>query len=548
MDSRGDSRRSHVARMIAYGLLAAMGVLFSAAVGFGAGELITNPHFPLSVRLGTLPGLMLTIVLAGTVVIGVNQAIRALYLTNDMELLFSAPLRTEAIMTAKLLSRLPSTIIITLILTVPGLIAFGISTELGPAFIAAGATALLLAPLFGLSAGALLAMLIVRVLPAERVSEYLGAASIIIGVLIAIVFQLPRLIRGSEGPIDPQTAESLSAIIANLESIPLPTMWAGQGLVDLAQGRAAASLGSLSLYLLLTAGFFALTALLANQLYLSGWLRMQGSGYTRGGYTAEAGLFGSSSVGAGIAMKDWFLRLRDARQLAGLVSGIIFAGFFGFLMLRPGDENGLMAAGEAVPFDLLRRLFSPGVLISGVILYAGWATFNRSAITALSIEAKSFYILKAAPVAPRAVFRSKVLGLAVPYAVFALLLLLISWVAMRFSVAWIPYAWLCLVIIGYGMITITTAMGFRYPRLDWDDPRRMTNRKAGIPNLILNLGYGLLSLVIAVLPFVLGSLFPRAVVPLVLLGLLLLAGMALLAERLGARVADEAWAGIEVLG
>lgn len=544
IDRRGDTRQSRWVQLITYAILAGLGVLLSLAVGFGAGELISNPAFPVQIRLGTLPGVLLTLVLVGTVVVGVNQAIRALYLTNDMELLFSAPVHTEAVMTAKLLSRLPGTVIITLILTIPALIAFGISTGLGPAFYIAGTIALLLAPLFGLSAGALLAMLIVRILPAQRVSEYLGAASIMLGVLVAIAFQLPRLLSSDEG-IDPDAIAAISGLVESVESIPLPSMWAGQGLVDLAQGRIVSGLGSLSVYLLITAGFFAVTILLANRLYLNGWLRMQGSGITRGGYSEQAGIFGSGSVEAGIATKDWLLRIRDARQLAGLVSGIIFAGFFSFIMLRPGSDDGLMSVGESDLGTSIDALFSPGVMIAGIILYAGWVTFNRAAVTSLSIEGLSFYILKASPVDPRTIFRSKVLGLVLPFAVGSLIMLLVAWFLLHFSIAWVPYAWLCLVIIGYGMITISTTMGFKYPRLDWDDPRRMTSRKAVLPNLLLNVAYGIVSLAVAALPFVIASIYPQWTLLLVLLGLLVLAGMAWIVERWSAWQVAKSWPGIE---
>jgi hypothetical protein len=389
----------------------------------------------------------------------------------------------------------------------------------------------------------------VRVLPAQRVSEYLGAASILIGVLIAIAFQLPRLLfDGEENGLDPGTAAALSDMISSVENIPLPSMWAGYGLVDLAQGRIVSALSGLSVYLLITAGFFAVTVLVANRLYLNGWLRMQGSGITRGGYTDQAGIFGSSSVEAGIASKDWFLRLRDARQLAGLASGIIFAIFFGFLMLRPDSDEGLMSVSQGNAGDIFGVIFSQGVLISGTILYAGWATFSRAATTALSLEGRSFYILKAAPVSPTTVFRSKVLSLVLPFAAGSMLLLLLAWFFLRFSALWIPYAWLCLVIIGYGMITISAALGFMYPKLDWDDPRRMTDRRAGLPNLLLNGLYGILSLIIAALPFFISAFFPRWTLLLVLLGLLILAGMAWLVERLAMRRVQKTWYALDMPG
>jgi len=549
IDRRGDSRRSRIVILVSTIIIAGLLAATSAGVGFGAGKLITNPALPFEIRLGTLPGLLLTMVLVGTLITGINQAIRALYLTNDMELLFSAPIRTEAVLTAKLLSRLPTTVLFTLLLTIPALIGFGIATGLGAGFYIAGTLALMMAPLFGLSAGALLAMFIVRFLPAQRVSEYLGAASILMGVFVAILFQLPRLIGGDRGGgLDPGTAEALGSLISSIENIPLPSMWAGQGLIDLAQGRVITALGELAFYFLLTAGLFFVTLLLANRLYLNSWLRMQGSGITRSGYIEEAGIFGSSSTEAGIASKDWLLRLRDARQLAGLVSGMIFAGFFGYLMLRPDSDEGLMAAGGAPGMGQFAVIFSRGIMISGVILYAGWVTFQRAALTSLSIEGNSFYILKSAPIAPQTVFRSKVLGLVIPYALVTLLMLIGAWFFVRYSLVWLPYAWLCLLIIGYGMITISTAMGFLYPRLDWDDPRRMTSAQATWRNLIAVLIYGVISLFIALTSYVAAHFFPQFALLAILLGLLFLAGMAWLVERWSVRAVAMKWAHIELPG
>ena len=538
MDRRQESGRSRIAGLIIRGIAILAAIVLSGLVGFGAGFLITNPDIPLTIKLGTVPGLLLTLVMFATLIVGINQALRALYLTNDMELLFSAPLRSESILSAKLLSRLPLTIIIALLLTIPALIAFGVQVGLGPGFYIAGSLALLLAPLFGLAAGALAAMLIVRVLPAQRVAEYVGAVSILFGVAISILFQLPRFLNSGSGP-SAQDLAAATAAIETVESLPLPSMWAGQGLVDLAQGRIIDGLLNVSAYFLLTAGFFAVVLLLANRLYLNSWLRMQGSGFTRGGYDERAGVFGGRSVETSIAVKDWLLRLRDARQLASLASGLIFGAFFGFLILRRGG-----ASPDGPLDEQLTRLVGPGVILSGTLLYVGWATFSQTATAVLSLEGASLYLLQAAPIDPRTVFRSKVLSLFVPYGIFTAVLLLAGWFLLRFYAAWGAYAWLCLLLIGYGMFTISTTLGFAYPRLDWDDPRRMSSPQAGWRNLVYTIPYGLLALILAAGPFAINQFWPGWTLPAVLLGLLLLAALAWGVSLWGARTAQAVWARI----
>ena len=537
MDRRQESSpRARVAGLLVRSVGLITAVALSGLLGYGVGFFITDPDIPLEVRLGTVPGLLLTLVLLATLIVGINQALRALYLTNDMELLFSAPLRSESILSAKLLSRLPLTIIIALVLTIPALIAFGVVTGLGPGFYVAGTLALLLAPLFGLAAGALTAMLIVRVLPAQRVAEYVGAVSILFGVLISILFQLPRFLRSEDG-ISSQDVAALNATIDGLENLPLPSMWAGQGLVDLAQGRIVDGLLNMSAYFLLTAGFFAAVLLIANRLYLNSWLRMQGSGYTRGGYTSRAGLFGGRSVETGIAAKDWLLRLRDARQLASLASGLIFGAFFAFLILRGGGGE------PGNPWEAqLSTFVGSGVTLAGALLYVGWATFSQTATAVLSLEGPSLYLLQAAPIDPRTVYRSKLLSLFTPYALLTAVIMLLGWFLLDFNGAWGVYAWLCLLLIGYGMLGISTALGFAYPRLDWDDPRRMSSPQAGWRNLLFTIPYGLLSLVLAAAPFVISRLWPAWTLPAVLLGLLLLGAISWLTSLWGAKTAVRSWA------
>jgi hypothetical protein len=101
-----------------------------------------------------------------------------------------------------------------------------------------------------------------------------------------------------------------------LERVPLPTFWAGQGLMALDQGVFdRTGLLGLAVYLVITIGFFALLILTADRLYLSGWLKTQSAGTKRRGLDERRGVLGRGSLAAAIGWKDWLLRIRDPRQL-----------------------------------------------------------------------------------------------------------------------------------------------------------------------------------------------------------------------------------------
>ncbi len=117
---------------IVYYLLALILIIISALAGYAAGLVVGNPFVPITLGRGTAPGLFLTIVLIGLLFTGFNQALRALFLSGDLERLMVAPVSTPAVMTAKLLSRLPGTTFFLLAITLPALLTYGIGVGEGP--------------------------------------------------------------------------------------------------------------------------------------------------------------------------------------------------------------------------------------------------------------------------------------------------------------------------------------------------------------------------------------------------------------------------------
>jgi hypothetical protein len=529
LDRRDSSRLPLLARLLSYfGVVVLMWI--SGFLGYAASQFVRGSDVPIQVNAGLVPGVILTLVWFTTIFVGLNEALKALYLSGDLDRLMVAPIQSSSVMTAKLLSRLPTTLRLTLLLGIPALVIYCIGLGIGPWYYLLGVFLVLVAPLFGLALGALLAMILVRGLPAKRLSEYLSAVYIILGMLAALAFQLPRLLAGGEG-INPQSAESVENLLHTLETLPLPTIMAGRGLVDLARGQVLASAwGGIAFYLLITLGLYIVTVLLADRLYLSGWMRMQASGARMQGFEERRGLFGGDSLAITLAIKDWLLRLRDSRQIATLFSGVVFAAVFAFFLLRNQGGGSLLdisQAGDIPPqASWLTAFMSRGVILSGMVLVVAWSMVSNAALSSLALERDSFYILKAAPVSARQVYQAKLLGLVAVYVVVVTVLLAASWILVRFSLVWAIYAWLCLVIIGYGLLAFTVALGCVYPKLDWEDPRRMTTGRARLYNMVGSLVFGLVTVLIALVPFVLAAIAPAGAPLYALLGLLALLAVA----------------------
>ncbi|MEZ4558166.1 MAG: hypothetical protein R2854_17310 [Caldilineaceae bacterium] len=442
LDRRADGGIGRLAwaRRIFVGLII---VIFSATVGFVTGVIVQDGVLG-TTRPDVVPGLLLTLVLVGTALAGFNQALQALYLSDDLERLLVAPVTARAVVTAKLLGRLPTIMFFLFGLAAPALVAFGIVLGLGPLYYLVGVFLLLVAPLFGISVGAIVAIYLVRFLPARRLSDWVGAASIILGTVLSMLAYLPQILRGRNREM---SAEAGAAIADALNSFseraaalhirrPFP--------VDLGEyWLSGPGAGGLVGYLLITVGLFAATMFVADRL-ASGWLRMQSAGVcSRTETTRPASL--APAPGSAPGYKDWLLRAMRAFHGRHVFRS---SGHrhHGPLYLPPGADNSILNfAGEFRDRGLLSVAPSRGVVISGIVYFIAWSSFSRVASSALSIERGAVYILKSAPISPARIrCGPKVFGALAPYALWVTLLLVASAVFFDVSVVWLPYAWLVL--------------------------------------------------------------------------------------------------------
>lgn len=536
-------------------IIAAIGILFisvlSAALGFGA-SFLTRPEMPAVLPLGIVPGVLLTFVLIGVLVFGMNQALKALFLSGDLDRLMVAPVHTRSVMVAKLLSRAPSNLLLLLLFAAPAFVAYGIGIGAGPIYYLLGGVMLLLAPLFGLAVGAIIAMLLVRVLPVNRLNELLTAAYALVGILIALLAQLPRLfIDGGdpEGIAMTITGGSLASTFETIERLPVPTFWAGRGLVALDAGRfEMTGVLGIAAYLVVTLGLFMAVILTADRLYLSGWLKTQSAGSKRHRLEESKGRFLNGSLGAAIGRKDWLLRVRDPRQMVSLLGGGFVAIVVGGLAIFRGSGGGdSMLAYSRIDSDatgivaMFSAMFSPGVLMGAWALFVGSTFLMNTATYALALEGKTFPLLKAAPIRPRDVWSAKVWSIFVPFALLFVVVLLGSRFFVSYDLLWLPYALIAGLIIGYGFIAISVSTGFRYALLNWTDPRRMLSSGGGLVSLLLLVVYSVPVAIVVLFGFALSAVWPVWSIPLALVALLLLALLAWGSHLLMARWADSAW-------
>ncbi len=449
----------------------------AVAFGFGAGALLRA--FPGLGLEPLLPGALLTVVALLVLFSSFGVALGSLFLSDDLELLMTAPVDARAVFASKILDGLGFYYALVLVTAVPALITYGFGLRYGPLYYLLAIVAVLGTPLLPAGLGALLVMLVARFAPARRVREVLGLVGALVGLGCSLIGQTSRVWTQRLGQSGADPREVLGQV-RRVQDLPLPSLVAGRGLAAAGAGDWGAAFAGVAGFLVLTIGFFIACVLLAERLYAAGWVRMQSSGVARRSRervardAARGGWLGRAPSWAAIALKDWRVIPRDLRNFAALLSPLLILPVV-YVNLLAGGRRGVGALA-----DFGGRLGPGAPDPAGVALAAGILTttilvFSRIAQTGISMEGRSWWILKAAPVSPFELLRGKFLAAMVPFAILSTILLLIAAAWRGFGPLGTLYGWFGIETLGAAMLALSVGAGVPWAKLDWDDPRKMSS-------------------------------------------------------------------------
>jgi ABC-2 type transport system permease protein len=544
--------------------------LFSALVGFLAGDLLR--HYPQTGLESLLPGLLLTGMTLLLLLGSFSVALNALFFSSDLELLMSAPVNRRAVFVVKILDGMTTYYAIVLTASMPALVIYGLALHYGALYYALALVAVLGTPLLPAGLGALLVMLVARLAPARRVREVLGLVTALFGSACALIGNTTRFwIAPLENGSSSLSLESVLGPLRALAALPIPSFVAGKGLVLAGGGQLFPALGALAGFLLLTFGLFAGCVYLAERIYASGWLRIQGSGEARrrglapvgrepvgadrgvvgavrepplrdrGPVGAEREPVGGGLVGAvrepplrraapflALALKDWRTVPRDLRTFARFLSPLFFLPvlYLQFFAM-PGGRSGTSLLLEA------NKLGAPGsdftnIFLAGGILSSTVLVFTSLAGTGISMEGKSWWLLKAAPLAGREILLGKFTAAAVPYAGFATLLMSAAALVRGFSLPGFLYGLYGVLLLGCAMLLAAVGLAGPWARLDWENPNQMSAGWGVLFSFLVNAFILVAGCLALCLPILARALLPFLETPAWVLGPLLALGVAAL--------------------
>lgn len=418
-----------------------------------------------------------------------TAAISTLYLSDDLNFLLTQPIQTTRVFALKVTETFLNAALVPVFLTVPLLltVAAYFHAPLWAYPVMLLAALLVFAAPVGL--GALLAVLLMRVAPVGRVREVSTGLGVIISAALVYAIRALRPEVLVQKLQDPGKVEALLRDFAGPSSPLLPPSWAAQGIWQAAHGQLAAPLLPL---LLLTATLLLGATLLAAKAYQDGWARALDSSTPRldprprrAGPTER--LLSRLGRGGALASKDLRVTLRDPTQWSQLLVVVALAGVY-------------LVSVKAVPIPVPQfrgilgyiQLAFQGFIIAGIAV--------RLAFPAVSTEARSYWLLRTAPIQPRQIVLSKFLGVLPVTLTVGLVMGLASAAAMNLG----PTLFLLSALVSVSNALVITALGVGLgaaaPKFDADNPAEIGVSPGGLAFMGLSLAYSVLCLLLLARP------------------------------------------------
>jgi len=409
-------------------------------------------------------------------------SLSTIYLSSDLLMLMSSPLRLTNIFIAKFVQTLLYSSWMVLLFGCPIFIAFGQVQHATPVYYLWLVPIILPFLVIPAGLGMLCTMLLMRYFPARQTHKALTVLSLcfVAAVVMFIRFLRPeRLVREAPDEILLQFLDKLKTPDLPL----LPSTWAAKALLagsDAIPGDASGHV------VLLWAGavvIFTLTVWVASHVYYTGW---------SGGYTAVRG---------SVPRRSWRverLLMPLLRFCTPAIRGLVLKDFKLFFR-DPAQWSQLLLLGALAVIYLyniqnlpLNTLFLQNFIS---IVNLGLAGFVLSAVavrfvfTSTSLEGRSFWIVLASPIAFRSFLREKFWMYVFPLLVLAEILVVVSNLFLKADAYLMLFAAVIILLMTCALTGLGVGLGAMYPRFEYDNIAQTAASPGGILYMVLSLGF-----------------------------------------------------------
>lgn len=427
--------------------------------------------------------------LAVQIFFGITAAFTSLYMSEDLELLFMAPVSLKAVFAVKSLGVFVSNLVIAIFFVLLPGVFYGLLFQAGGFFYLVVVVLVTIGLLtIGTALAELLNLLVMRIVPPHRSKEAVGFIGAVAGIMIALMVQIPNLVMGREEQFSVGSWLAGNAEILEAMNF-FPWGWGSRALVDAISGNMLGGFGWSLLIFLLGLLLFSWAFSLVERGFRQGFISLSQGGGSRRHKTRQKGkefadveqiianqlredmTYVKASVLTGIwavAKKDLIYLKRDIREWFGYLAPLIIMAFFIVQYLFSSFEG------------------SGASLITVFIMYTIMFSGNM-ALQSFGREGESDWLLNSVPLVGWPVVLGKLLASVLPTLVLMEALLVGTGVAVGLS-----FSVLVAFIIGAVLLSLgSSAIGLFYSinncRFNPESPQQRIAPGASMIMYLINL-------------------------------------------------------------
>lgn len=418
----------------------------------------------------------------GNIFFGVTASFVTLYMSDDLELLFVAPVSTRAIFTVKILKVSLSNFFSTFILIfLPGLF-LGLLQKAPFLYYLWLIIITLALQALGTAIASLVNLAVMRIVPPHRSKEAVGFIGALSGIVIALFFQIPNILVQSGNFELANWVSNQGQLLKIMNWFP----W-GWGSLALFKGATGSHLQALLWSLLTVVLAVAVSIpsfLLVERGFRRGWISLsQGEGARKKTKVRKAKAVPQDQTSEdiwqphalaspargmwAIAKKDLLSLRRDTREWFGYIAPLLVLAFFvGRVLLLPGA-----GAKESLI----------GIFVMYTIMFSG-----NSALQSFGREGESEWILNSVPLAGWPVVWGKLMAAVIPSLILMELMLTGTTIALGFAPGIIIGVALATVLLSLGSSAIGLFYSITNSRYNPDNPQQKISAGGALLMFLVN--------------------------------------------------------------
>ena len=408
------------------------------------------------------------------------------FLSRELERLVAAPVRRTTLFYARFGDTLIESSWMVVVFAVPAFLAYGIAHQAGPLFYLA--TLVTLPPFLVIPAaiGVSITAVLVNVFPARRTRDILVLLSI---VGIAVLYLMLRMLQ-PEKLVNPEAFANFVQFLSAMQmptSPLLPSTWAAEILYALLNGNVGDSVFDLALLLSTAVAFAIFCEWLMSRLFLPGLSKAQEGRKAR---LTQKPLWERSlqlltspfqPQSRLLMIKEIKSFFRDTSQWSQLILllALVVVYVYNFSVLPL--QGGLLVTFYFKNVIAFLNLALASFVIASVAV--------RFVLPSISLEGKSFWIAKSAPLTLGRLWWSKFWVGLVPMLVLGEILIIATNYFLHVTAMMMWLSTLTLFCLTFGIVALGLAVGAAYPKFDADNAAKVAAGVGGLVFMILCMSF-----------------------------------------------------------